>query len=91
MRHDRSWSGSRSWVLGGLDVVAKVARELVADGAAGEAPGAVVAFEGVVFRASSRLRRISVGKPGQREQAERLIALTVAGLTVPVSGLRPES
>jgi hypothetical protein len=26
---------------------------------------------------------LSVGKPGQREQAERLIALTVAGLTVP--------
>ena len=26
---------------------------------------------------------LSVGKPGQREQAERLIALAVAGLTVP--------
>jgi hypothetical protein len=25
---------------------------------------------------------LSVGKPGQREQAERLIALTAAGLTV---------
>jgi hypothetical protein len=31
---------------------------------------------------------LSVGKPGQREQAERLIALTVAGLTVARLGSR---
>jgi hypothetical protein len=64
MRHDRCWSGIRSSVLGGLDVVAKVARELVADGAAGEAPGAVVTLEGVAVPAGGDgLEGEAVGLP----------------------------